>query len=66
MVGESQEKSQNGAVDRLSRGLNGEKYEIHLGGDGYSAADLFTKYGQGHAFTYDDIIGLPGTNEEFS
>jgi len=34
--------------------------DIHDGGDGYSANDLFCKYGRGTAHTYDDVILLPG------
>lgn len=32
----------------------------HLGGDGYSAEDLFCKLGKGTAYTYDDVILMPG------
>uniref|UniRef100_A0A7S2WDK7 Inosine-5'-monophosphate dehydrogenase n=1 Tax=Mucochytrium quahogii TaxID=96639 RepID=A0A7S2WDK7_9STRA len=34
---------------------------LHQGGDGYSADELFCKIGRGTAYTYDDIILLPGS-----
>lgn len=37
-----------------------EKFDIHIGGDGFSANDLFCQHGRGTAYTYDDIICLPG------
>jgi IMP dehydrogenase len=34
--------------------------DVHVGGDGFSAMDLFQKYSGGTAYTYDDLICLPG------
>lgn len=34
--------------------------DLELGGDGCSAEELFCQHGRGTAFTYDDLICLPG------
>lgn len=37
-----------------------ESSQVHVGGDGFTGEELFCQYGRGTAYTYDDIICLPG------
>ena len=37
-----------------------DNFQVHVGGDGFSGQELFCEYGRGTAYTYDDIICLPG------